>query len=150
MSPRQTLAITYPFARAGGSLRRFTQRHKKHVTALTVNKWANHHLGRPVPVWHVSISTWSNGGMLKPVRDLSLREVLRACSLGDALLIGVGDGRRAVAFTRDPPADCIHIQKPLTEKEIAILDPAWLALPAVDDLGAIRLLSVDAVRKESW
>lgn len=52
-------------------------------------------------------------------------------ALGYELLVGVGRSLTRV----DAARQVVHVRRPLTDEEIAELDPAWLALPAIDLAG---------------
>lgn len=43
-----------------------------------------------------------------------------------------------MAFTTEPPGDCIHVQKPLTDAEILLLPEGWLEIEAIDERGPCR------------
>ncbi|HSR79139.1 MAG TPA: hypothetical protein VLN57_21375 [Xanthobacteraceae bacterium] len=86
-------------------------------------------------MWHASIALRGHGGMLSPFlhpferwrfkeREILKREVI-------ALLSGVGVG----VIRRDRGEDVLHARRRLSAAELAMLDPAWCALPAVDIAG---------------
>lgn len=56
------------------------------------------------------------------------RKAERRCS---ELLAGVGAGADHWSVTES----AVHLRRPLSETEIATLDPRWLALPAIDPGG---------------
>lgn len=71
---------------------------------------------------------------------MALSEYLRleAILIASNLLRGVG-GVGSV-FVTEPPGDCLHVQKPLTEAERARLPAGWMQIPAVDERGPCRVL----------
>jgi hypothetical protein len=68
-----------------------------------------------------------------PIRRWSSRHRAAAKQLSRALTDGVGleDGQGFLKWG----AFCLHRRKLLTDEEIGLLDPDWLALPAIDEAG---------------
>lgn len=79
-------------------------------------------------MWHASIGVRREfrGTMLVP--QWTPQELLRAWRLAEHLLRGVGTGPD---FRKNGQVS-IHLRRSLSDAEIAGLDPAWLAIPAVD------------------
>lgn len=88
-----------------------------------------------MPVWHVSVSVKNAKGHPKPFRKLTREHINRCKSLAFEILDGVG--KTGSAFVTNPPGACVHVQKPLTEEEIAQLPPGWMAIPAIDERGPV-------------
>jgi hypothetical protein len=79
-------------------------------------------------VWHVSLAMVDSAGV---VRLRQVTNKARLYEIGRGLLCGVGDGE-----TFEQQSDTtIHIRRSLSAAEIAGLDPAWLAIPAIDIAG---------------
>jgi hypothetical protein len=86
----------------------------------------------------------------KPFHSLSTQQLLKGSDLVFGLLRGVGAGK-AKLFRTDPAGAAIHGQKPLTEREIALLPEGWMEIPAVDDKGPcvpINLIQHSAINHE--
>ena len=83
-----------------------------------------------MPVWHVSVSVRQNGWTLQR-SEWSDELARRAKKLCRKLLREVG---RDQEFWK-PGQICEHYRKLLTADEIQLLDPKWLALPAIDEAG---------------
>lgn len=79
-------------------------------------------------MWHASAAVLNGSGMPVPVAlwKSSVRAVVRE-ALAE-LLNGVGEE----PSREDSPRTAMHLRRSLTPEEIAGLDPAWLAIPAVD------------------
>jgi hypothetical protein len=93
-----------------------------------------------MPVWHVSIAKQTSHG---PVRFMYLRPkaIRDAIEIARELLAGVGG--KSLVFTTDPPGCAIHFQKPLTADEIKLLPDGWMDIPAIDERGPCKLLSIN-------
>jgi hypothetical protein len=66
-----------------------------------------------------------------PVRRWDAVRWAAARGMAVALLRGVGQGED---YWKDGP-HALHLRRRLGDAEIAGLDPAWLALPAIDEAG---------------
>jgi hypothetical protein len=75
-------------------------------------------------VWHASIGC---GG--KRVAEWSPGMLERAHAILRVLMYGVGQGETKI----DSEGYVLQHRRTLTEEEIAKLEPAWLALPAIDE-----------------
>jgi hypothetical protein len=64
-----------------------------------------------------------------PVADWSAGTLARAHAVCQRLLAGVGTGETRI----DAEGRALHHRRSLSDKEIAMLNPNWLALPAVDE-----------------
>ena len=86
-----------------------------------------------MPVWHVSIA-WLRGGQPARLELWTSKKLKLATRKAKRLLdgVGVGSGRR---FRTEYGGSAVHVQKPLTAGEILQLPKAWMAIPAIDDLG---------------
>jgi len=82
-----------------------------------------------VPVWHLSVSAWNQRQQLPRV-EWSEELTRRARKLCRKLLREVG----AAEFWKAGEM-CEHYRKLMTSEEIRMLDPKWLALPAIDEAG---------------
>jgi hypothetical protein len=82
-----------------------------------------------VPVWHASVSSLDHAG----ARFLSLPRQTRrlAVQLGVLLLNGVGEGETR----REAVTLAAHFRRRLSNAELSWIDPAWLAIHAVDVAG---------------
>lgn len=79
-------------------------------------------------MWHVSIAEHDGHGV---IRMNQVRNKTALFTLGRKLLNGVGSGE-----TFEKVGDtAIHVRRSLSDEEIAGLDPAWVAIPAVDRAG---------------
>lgn len=92
-----------------------------------------------MPVWHVSVAFQSAFGPL-PVETMRRKLIKNGVTLAKSLLQGVGGSR--TVFTTDPVGCAIHVQAPLTDKEINMLPRGWMEVPAVDERGSYKLLKV--------
>lgn len=90
-----------------------------------------------MPVWHVSVARQTASGPRR-FETLKRKHVREGVEIAKELLRGVG--KAPTVFTTEPPGDCIHVQKPLTEEEIALLPAGWMEIPAVDERGPCRVL----------
>jgi hypothetical protein len=81
-------------------------------------------------VWHASIGVF-DGAPRRPVAAWSPKQWARAIRLGQHLLRGRGTGEVYLKGGRW----VVHVRRSLSPEEIAGLDPAWLAIPAVDIAG---------------
>jgi len=82
-------------------------------------------------VWHASISVWSDLAQVPWERcGLKTRGVVRDTVFG--LIAGVGAGNTR----RDRSSVVLHARRRMSDAEIALLDPAWCAIPAVDVAGS--------------
>lgn len=79
-------------------------------------------------MWHVSAAVLNEKGqpitfaLVQPKVRAAVRELLHE------LLAGVGEEPSRL----ESPRATMHLRRSLTPAEIAGLDPAWLAIPAVD------------------
>lgn len=86
-------------------------------------------------MWHASIALQGRGGALWPTPipyaawRLKEREALKHEVI--AMLSGVGAGNTR----RDRGEAVLHARRRLSPAELALLDPVWCALPAVDVAG---------------
>ena len=81
-------------------------------------------------MWHASISVHDGGGQVPWSRcGLASRAIVRDVVIG--LLSGAGTG----ATRRERSAVVLHARRRLSELELAALEPAWCALPAVGIAG---------------
>lgn len=80
-----------------------------------------------MPVWHASQAAQTDYGPI-PIAELDRKErrILRA--LGEKLLEGVGAGD----WIHHEKQVAVHVRRRLSEAELRGLDPAWLAIPAID------------------
>ena len=92
-----------------------------------------------MPVWHASVTMRSTDGPRK-FYSLTELQISRGARIAKKLLARVGG--MLWLFTTEPPDCAIHVQKPLTDKETALLPNAWMAAPALDDLGPCRVLEL--------
>jgi hypothetical protein len=83
-----------------------------------------------MPVWHASIARIDLGSdRAIPVRRWGAKHHAKAYGRAATLLAGVGEGRDF----REDGDYCIHLRRKLTPAEMARIDPAWLAAPAIDE-----------------
>lgn len=78
-------------------------------------------------MWHASVAVMDEGQPVPPLAttDAEARAAATQCA---AMLAGVG-----MEPSRFEPKDiAFHLRRSLSDAEIARLDPAWLAIPAVD------------------
>lgn len=78
-------------------------------------------------MWHASVALRGPAGPV-PTLDVGRKDRRLAQEIARRLVEGVGEGEiiehtKGVAF---------HARRRLTDTELAKLDPAWLAIPAVD------------------
>lgn len=78
-------------------------------------------------MWHASIVVLRRGRPV-PYTHLSLGQRRLARSVARSLLSGVG----VEPSREDVRTNGFHLRRALSESEIAALDPAWVAIPAVD------------------
>lgn len=82
-----------------------------------------------MPVWHASISLQDlRRRRPVPVADWDARAWEKARTKLRTLLAGVGTGEDV----RERGDVALHLKRRLSDGELARLDPAWLANPAVD------------------
>ncbi len=81
-------------------------------------------------MWHASVAVLDEG--MNPRILSSVRRLDLAKRVARGLLHGVGG---AVPDRLDVGDVVVHLRRPLSEREIASLDPGWLAIPAVDLAG---------------
>ena len=80
-------------------------------------------------MWHASIALLNQS--LRPVLWRSVTNKQFAYAIGRKLLDGVGTGETYMKAGER----VFHIRRALSDEEIAGLDPAWLAIPAIDIAG---------------
>jgi hypothetical protein len=81
-----------------------------------------------VPVWHASIALLSKKGSPIPVSEWGREQQRKAASKLRNLLAGVGAGEDHWGSL---DVSC-HLRRRLSDRELARIDPAWMAIPAVD------------------
>lgn len=79
-------------------------------------------------MWHASVCKRGKDGRSTPSSGVSPKDTRSAVALGMYLLDGVGTG----ATLRHTKHIAFHTRRRLSDQELAGLDPAWLAIPAVD------------------
>ena len=79
-------------------------------------------------MWHASVSFRRHNWVLVPTAEWTLRTMRRAEEIAERALRGVGAG----ASRWDTKKVALHFRRSLSDEEIAGLDPAWCAIPAVD------------------
>jgi len=82
-------------------------------------------------VWHASVAVLSEDGRPIPTGAWSPKRYARAVRVGHRLLEGRGAGETFVKLGQA----VVHVRRSLSPEEIAGLDPAWVALPAIDIAG---------------
>ena len=84
-----------------------------------------------MPVWHASVAVRGYAGQMTPWErcGLKTRVIVRETVLDMLRLVGAGNTRR------DRSDFVMHARRRLNEAEIALLSPAWCALPAVATAG---------------
>jgi len=85
-----------------------------------------------MPVWHASVARLGKGRTLL-FDELSSKHIAKGTRIAQLMLKGVGG--EATRFRSNPSVHALHIQKPLTEDEIALLPDGWMEIPAVDEVG---------------
>jgi hypothetical protein len=86
-------------------------------------------------VWHASIALQARGNVIWPTLipfarwRLQERACIRDVVIGLISGVGHGDTRR------DRSEHVLHARRKLSPAEIAMLDPAWCELPAIDIAG---------------
>jgi hypothetical protein len=86
-------------------------------------------------VWHASLVQWGRTHVIHPDRwgDGTRRAARRI--LG-ATLDGVGQGETVEQVIRT----CVHHRRSLSDLEMTMLSPEWLAIPARDEFGPDGLI----------
>jgi hypothetical protein len=83
-----------------------------------------------MPVWHVSIAVQKSGGPA-PIWRVDQIERGQMRGLAISLSRGIGQGED---FWKN--GECaIHLRRILNAREISLLSPEWLSLPAIDEAG---------------
>ena len=80
-------------------------------------------------MWHVSIARLGRNSMLVSTDRWGDGVMRAARRVADESLTGVGTGE-SVELLRSA---CLHLRRSLSDDEIAILTPEWLAIPARDE-----------------
>ena len=83
-----------------------------------------------MPVWHASLSARTDFEML-PWSRFRLKARAYARDQLFTLLWGVGEGDTR----RERSAYVLHARRKLSARELALLDPAWCAIPPIDIAG---------------
>lgn len=81
-----------------------------------------------MPVWHASLAVLNFSGVVQ-LRNVWNKDRLR--KIAKDLIADVGTGE---LFQKETETT-IHMRRALSIEEVAGLDPAWLAIPAVDIAG---------------
>lgn len=91
-------------------------------------------------MWHASVAR-IKGNAPVPISRLGdgARRAARLVVLEE--LFQVGTGKTVFATTRDGVA--IHGRRSLSDEEIAILSPEWLAIPARDEFSEDGLMEME-------
>ncbi len=82
-------------------------------------------------MWHASIAVCNNASQSRAVANWSAKQNGRALRLARQILGGVGAGETFVKYGHY----VVHVRRSLSAEEIAGMDLAWLAIPAVDMAG---------------
>ena len=81
-------------------------------------------------MWHASIAVHGDDGPIPYERwGIKAREVCKREVVALLAGVGVGDLRRDRGYA------VIHARRKLNDAELAMLDPDWCAIPAVDVAG---------------
>lgn len=80
-------------------------------------------------MWHASVSVLGPTGVPVPRERLTPRTRARLREVAAGLLRGVGAGPDRWDARSN---GVLHLRRALSAAELASLDPAWLAIPAVD------------------
>lgn len=89
-------------------------------------------------MWHASIARWTNKTAPLPLSrwgDGVRREAKRILA---AMLDGVGQGETVEQTTAKELV--VHHRRSLTDDELRMLSPEWLAIPAQDEFGPDGLI----------
>ena len=79
-------------------------------------------------MWHASTALIGRDGMPIDLTRVSIEQMRAMKRIALGMLDGVGGAPLVWTETRAT----LHLRRPLTDAEIAGLDPAWVALPAID------------------
>jgi hypothetical protein len=79
-------------------------------------------------VWHASTALIGRDGTPIDLTRVSIEQMRAMKRIALGMLDGVGGAPLVWTETRST----LHLRRPLTDAEIAGLDPAWVALPAID------------------
>lgn len=82
-------------------------------------------------MWHASVAVVDGTGKLVPTEKLTPKQARRAQALCYELLERAGQGEDR----RDRFPVAFHLRRRLSPRELALLDPAWCAIPAEDLAG---------------